>query len=101
MALFKLLTETQRPALAFTLDGQPATGLLGDTLLTAMLTCADQSSKVSRQPRSADRISITSGSPRRSGPCASSSNGPFSASAARTTWSSSSRYANLIGRPDG
>ncbi|MCK3852356.1 MULTISPECIES: (2Fe-2S)-binding protein [Pseudomonas] len=41
MALFKRLTETQRPALAFTLDGQPATGLLGDTLLTAMLTCAD------------------------------------------------------------
>ncbi|OPB05380.1 (2Fe-2S)-binding protein [Pseudomonas synxantha] len=41
MVLFKRLTETQRPALAFTLDGQPATGLLGDTLLTAMLTCAD------------------------------------------------------------
>ena len=38
MALFKRLSETQRPALAFTLDGQPATGLLGDTLLTAMLT---------------------------------------------------------------
>lgn len=42
MALFKRLTETQRPALAFTLDGQPATGLLGDTLLTAMLTCAER-----------------------------------------------------------
>ena len=41
MALFKRLSETQRPALAFTLDGQPATGLLGDTLLTAMLTCAE------------------------------------------------------------
>lgn len=41
MALFKRLAETARPALAFTLDGQPATGLLGDTLLTAMLTCAD------------------------------------------------------------
>ena len=41
MALFKRLSETQRHALAFTLDGQPATGLLGDTLLTAMLTCAE------------------------------------------------------------
>ena len=41
MALFKRLSETQRPALAFTLDGQPATGLLGDTLLTAILTCAE------------------------------------------------------------
>ncbi|MDN5598701.1 MAG: (2Fe-2S)-binding protein, partial [Pseudomonas sp.] len=26
MALFKRLSEIQRPALAFTLDGQPATG---------------------------------------------------------------------------
>ncbi|SDR28615.1 2Fe-2S iron-sulfur cluster binding domain-containing protein [Pseudomonas grimontii] len=41
MALFKRLAETERPALAFTLDGQPATGLLGDTLLTAILTCAE------------------------------------------------------------
>lgn len=41
MALFKRLAETTRPALAFTLDGQPATGLLGDTLLTAVLTCAE------------------------------------------------------------
>ena len=41
MALFKRLSETQRPALAFTLDGQPATGLFGDTLLTAMLTCTE------------------------------------------------------------
>lgn len=41
MALFKRLAETQRPAVAFTLDGQPATGLLGDTLLTAVLTCAE------------------------------------------------------------
>ncbi|WP_044274513.1 (2Fe-2S)-binding protein [Pseudomonas fluorescens] len=41
MALFKRLSETQRPALAFTLDGQPDTGLLGDTLLTAILTCAE------------------------------------------------------------
>jgi len=41
MALFKRLAETQRPTVAFTLDGQPATGLLGDTLLTAVLTCAE------------------------------------------------------------
>ncbi len=41
MALFKRLAETGRPALAFTLDGQPATGLLCDTLLTAVLTCAE------------------------------------------------------------
>ena len=41
MALFKRLAETGRPALAFTLDGQPATGLLGDTVLTAVLTCAE------------------------------------------------------------
>ena len=41
MALFKRLSETQRPALAFTLDDQHATGLLGDTLLTAILTCAE------------------------------------------------------------
>ncbi|MEB2649652.1 (2Fe-2S)-binding protein [Pseudomonas canadensis] len=41
MALFKRLAETQRPALAFTLDGQPASGMLGDTLLTAVLTCAE------------------------------------------------------------
>ncbi|AHC35131.1 ferredoxin [Pseudomonas fluorescens] len=41
MALFKRLAETARPAVAFTLDGQPATGLRGDTLLTAVLTCAE------------------------------------------------------------
>ncbi|TFY90637.1 (2Fe-2S)-binding protein [Pseudomonas nabeulensis] len=41
MALFKRVAETQRPALAFTLDGQPCTGLTGDTLLTAVLTCAE------------------------------------------------------------
>ncbi|WPP01718.1 (2Fe-2S)-binding protein [Pseudomonas sp. HR96] len=41
MALFKRLTETARPALPFTLDGQPASGLLGDTLLTAVLTQAE------------------------------------------------------------
>ncbi|PMX18054.1 MULTISPECIES: (2Fe-2S)-binding protein [unclassified Pseudomonas] len=41
MALFKRLAETARPAVAFTLDGQPATGLRGDTLLTAVLTCTE------------------------------------------------------------
>ncbi|MDF0733015.1 (2Fe-2S)-binding protein [Pseudomonas entomophila] len=39
MALFKRLAERQRPVLDFTLDGEPASGLLGDTLLTAVLTC--------------------------------------------------------------
>lgn len=38
MALFKRLAEQDRPTLTFTLDGQPASGLLGDTLLTAVLT---------------------------------------------------------------
>lgn len=31
------LAEGARPALAFTLDGEPAQGLQGDTVLTAML----------------------------------------------------------------
>jgi len=35
------LAETARPAIAFTLDGQPATALAGDTLLTAILANAD------------------------------------------------------------
>ncbi|RML51651.1 hypothetical protein APX70_08332, partial [Pseudomonas syringae pv. maculicola] len=38
MALLKRLVERDRPALSFTLDGMPASGLLGDTLLTAVLT---------------------------------------------------------------
>lgn len=41
MALLKRLAEQDRPALSFTLDGQLASGLLGDTLLTAMLTASD------------------------------------------------------------
>jgi aerobic-type carbon monoxide dehydrogenase small subunit (CoxS/CutS family) len=41
MALLKRLAEQDRPRLAFTLDGQPATGLQGDTLLTAVLTCTE------------------------------------------------------------
>ncbi len=32
------LGETDRPTVAFTLDGQPAQALAGDTVLTAMLT---------------------------------------------------------------
>lgn len=53
MALFKRLAETARPALPFTLDGQPASGLLGDTLLTAVLTQAEhlRGSDFSAQPR--------------------------------------------------
>lgn len=53
MALFKRLTETARPALPFTLDGQPASGLLGDTLLTAVLTQAEhlRGSDFSAAPR--------------------------------------------------
>ncbi|WP_017906615.1 (2Fe-2S)-binding protein [Pseudomonas asplenii] len=41
MALLKRLVEAQRPALEFTLDGQPARGLQGDTLLTALLTVGE------------------------------------------------------------
>lgn len=37
MALLKRLAEHDRPVLPFTLDGQPANGLLGDTVLTALL----------------------------------------------------------------
>lgn len=53
MALFKRLIEKDRPALVFTLDGQPATGLLGDTLLTAVLTCGEfvRGSDFSAEPR--------------------------------------------------
>ncbi|MBC2679019.1 (2Fe-2S)-binding protein [Pseudomonas baltica] len=41
MALFKRLAELDRPSVPFTLDGQAVSGLAGDTLLTAVLTCAD------------------------------------------------------------
>jgi aerobic-type carbon monoxide dehydrogenase small subunit (CoxS/CutS family) len=53
MALFKRLAERDRPSLAFTLDGQPASGLQGDTLLTAVLTCSDhlRGSDFSAEPR--------------------------------------------------
>jgi aerobic-type carbon monoxide dehydrogenase small subunit (CoxS/CutS family) len=53
MALLKRLAEGDRPALDFTLDGSPATGLLGDTLLTAVLTCSEhlRGSDFSAEPR--------------------------------------------------
>ncbi|MBD8683838.1 (2Fe-2S)-binding protein [Pseudomonas sp. CFBP 13719] len=41
MALFKRLAELDRASVPFTLDGQAVTGLAGDTLLTAVLTCAE------------------------------------------------------------
>ncbi|VVN11812.1 (2Fe-2S)-binding protein [Pseudomonas viridiflava] len=53
MALLKRLAEQDRPVLSFTLDGQPASGLLGDTLLTALLTASDhlRGSDFSAEPR--------------------------------------------------
>ena len=53
MALLKRLAEGDRPALDFTLDGQPASGLLGDTVLTAVLTCGEhlRGSDFSAEPR--------------------------------------------------
>ncbi|MFS2096482.1 (2Fe-2S)-binding protein [Pseudomonas sp. Pseusp11] len=53
MALLKRLAEGDRPALGFTLDGVPASGLLGDTLLTAVLTCSEhlRGSDFSAEPR--------------------------------------------------
>ncbi|UFH51344.1 (2Fe-2S)-binding protein [Pseudomonas sp. KNUC1026] len=41
MALLRRLAETHRARVPFTLDGQPAEGLAGDTLLTAILTQAE------------------------------------------------------------
>jgi D-hydroxyproline dehydrogenase subunit gamma len=53
MALLKRLAETDREVLPFTLDGHPATGLVGDTLLTAVLTAGEhlRGSDFSAQPR--------------------------------------------------
>ena len=53
MALLKRLTERDRAVLAFTLDGQPASGLQGDTVLTAVLTAEDslRGSDFSGEPR--------------------------------------------------
>ncbi|WP_457970111.1 (2Fe-2S)-binding protein [Pseudomonas sp. R4-84] len=53
MALLKRLAENDRPALDFLLDGEPASGLLGDTVLTAVLTCGEhlRGSDFSAEPR--------------------------------------------------
>ncbi|HSV55109.1 MAG TPA: (2Fe-2S)-binding protein, partial [Burkholderiaceae bacterium] len=42
MALLKRLAETGRAPIHFTLDGKPVFALAGDTVLTAVLTHADQ-----------------------------------------------------------
>lgn len=41
-ALLHRVAETGRAAVAFTLDGEPASALAGDTVLTAVLTQAGQ-----------------------------------------------------------
>ena len=53
MALLKRLAERDREVLPFTLDGQPASGMQGDTLLTAVLTGDDylRGSDFSAEPR--------------------------------------------------
>jgi hypothetical protein len=53
MALLKRLAERDREVLPFTLDGQPASGMQGDTLLTAVLTGGDylRGSDFSAEPR--------------------------------------------------
>ncbi|PHX40288.1 ferredoxin [Pseudomonas sp. NZIPFR-PS5] len=53
MALLKRLAERDRAVLPFTLDGQPASGMQGDTLLTAVLTAEDslRGSDFSGEPR--------------------------------------------------
>jgi hypothetical protein len=56
MALLKRLVEGDRPALDFTLDGQPASGLLGDTVLTAVLTCGEHSARQRLQRRTPRRF---------------------------------------------
>uniref|UniRef100_A0A7C1XBY4 (2Fe-2S)-binding protein n=1 Tax=Pseudomonas graminis TaxID=158627 RepID=A0A7C1XBY4_9PSED len=53
MALLRRLAERDRAVLPFTLDGQPASGLQGDTLLTAVLTAENslRGSDFSGEPR--------------------------------------------------
>ena len=53
MALLRRLAERDRAFIPFTLDGQPASGLQGDTLLTAVLTAEDslRGSDFSGEPR--------------------------------------------------
>jgi D-hydroxyproline dehydrogenase subunit gamma len=52
-SLFQRIAETGRPPVAFTLDGKPQTALVGDTVLTAMLTGGTQlrRSEFSGEPR--------------------------------------------------
>ncbi len=40
--LLHRVAETHRPVVHFTLDGQPASALVGDTVLTAVLTASAQ-----------------------------------------------------------
>lgn len=42
MSLLVRYAEQSRPPVRFFLDGQPQTALSGDTLLTAILTCANR-----------------------------------------------------------
>lgn len=53
MALLTRLAETHRTQVDFTLDGQPAQALAGDTVLTAVLTLASRlrQSEFSGAPR--------------------------------------------------
>lgn len=53
MAILKRLAETGRAPVHFVLDGRPASALAGDTVLTAVLTQADQlrQSEFSGAPR--------------------------------------------------
>ena len=53
MPLLKRLAEHDRAVIPFTLDGQPASGLQGDTLLTAVLTAENslRGSDFSGEPR--------------------------------------------------
>ncbi len=53
MALLRRLAERDRAVIPFTLDGRPASGLQGDTLLTAVLTAEDslRGSDFSGEPR--------------------------------------------------
>jgi D-hydroxyproline dehydrogenase subunit gamma len=53
MPLLKRLAESNRAAVAFTLDGRPLTALAGDTVLTAVLTQAERlrHSEFSGEPR--------------------------------------------------
>lgn len=53
MALLKRLARQELPSVPFTLDGVPCQGRAGDTVLTAVLTVADQvrASEFSNVPR--------------------------------------------------